>query len=172
MLRAKGRSTLFNGNCSSCTPPPLPPQQSLLRDGACNLANHMVQASSTLLVPSDAWGHEGFEWCARLYNLGGPERLSRVEMAETVAKVWGYSTAAIQVRKNAEGSVPKLLTAPNCFSYNLIKNPGGGGGTAVIRFLPYLGHVLPWSGLGERGGESISFLQGVTVAMYNDALHQ
>lgn len=33
----------------------------------------------------------------RLYNLGGPERLSRVEMAETVAKVWGYSTAAIQV---------------------------------------------------------------------------
>lgn len=37
----------------------------------------------------------------RLYNLGGPERLSRVEMAQTVARVWGYSTAAIQVAETS-----------------------------------------------------------------------
>ena len=33
----------------------------------------------------------------RLFNLGGPERLSRADMAFTVANIWGYSTAAIEV---------------------------------------------------------------------------
>lgn len=36
----------------------------------------------------------------RTLNVGGPERLSRVAMAETVARVWGYSTDAIEVGKS------------------------------------------------------------------------
>jgi len=31
----------------------------------------------------------------RVYNMGGPERLSRVDMAEKVAEAWGYSGDAI-----------------------------------------------------------------------------
>lgn len=33
----------------------------------------------------------------RLFNMGGPERLSRFRMAELVAETWEHSKAAIQV---------------------------------------------------------------------------
>lgn len=46
----------------------------------------------------------------RLLNMGGPERLSRVDMAHAVAETWGRDPAAIQAAPAA--SVSRGVAAP------------------------------------------------------------
>ncbi|KAL8162515.1 hypothetical protein V2J09_014004 [Rumex salicifolius] len=79
---------------------------------------YVKDVASTILALAEKWLSDGKQM-KLLLNLGGPDRLSRVQMAETVADIRGYDSSLINAV--SAGTVDRGVKSPSDISMDISK---------------------------------------------------